>query len=193
MTYQPTNNIFLSHQTSQQYFQPWLISQTSQNEQGDYPRLHATLVPWHMHAIIEKQNHFLLPYVSLLSPKMKAKFRHTLMSCLICKPKLNFGQLYRSSYESNMQRKRNKEQRREEEKMKGKTNAMLLCLKDAMPKQILVGVMQTLLDLVESHISYHPSQVNLDGWYSFIFRPQKNISFIFTMQAYNFASTCPNN
>ena len=77
--------------------------------------------------------------------------------------------------------------------MKGKTNAMLLCLKDAMPKQILVGVMQTLLDLVESHISYHPSQVNLDGWYSFIFRPQKNISFIFTMQAYNFASTCPNN
>ena len=67
--------------------------------------------------------------------------------------------------------------------MKGKTNAMLLCLKDAMPKQILVGVMQTLLDLVESHISYHPSQVNLDGWYS----------FIFTMHAYNFASTCPNN
>lgn len=46
-----------------------------------------------------------------------------------------------------------KEERREKEKMKGKKkNAMLLCLKD-MPKQILVGVMQTLLDLVESHIS----------------------------------------
>ena len=36
MAYQPTNNIFLSHQTSQRYFQPWLISQTSPNEQGDY-------------------------------------------------------------------------------------------------------------------------------------------------------------
>ena len=139
-------------------YKPWLISQRivffftpnqptvlsamayKPNKPKRTGRLHATLVPWHMHAIIEKQNHFLLPYVSLLSPKMKAKFRHTLMSCLICKPKLNFGQLYRSSYESNMQRKRNKEQRREGEKMKGKTNAMLLCLKDAMPKQILVGV-----------------------------------------------------
>jgi len=35
MAYQPTNSIFFPHQTSQQYFQPWLISQTSQNEQGD--------------------------------------------------------------------------------------------------------------------------------------------------------------
>ena len=34
MTYQLTNSIFLSHQISQQYFQPWLISQTSPNEQG---------------------------------------------------------------------------------------------------------------------------------------------------------------
>ena len=34
MAYQPTNNIFLSHQTSQQSFQPWLISQTSPDEQG---------------------------------------------------------------------------------------------------------------------------------------------------------------
>ena len=34
MAYQSTNNIFLSHKTSQQYFQPWLISQTSPNEQS---------------------------------------------------------------------------------------------------------------------------------------------------------------
>jgi len=37
MAYQPTNGTFLKHQISQQYFQPWLISQTSPNEQGDYP------------------------------------------------------------------------------------------------------------------------------------------------------------
>ena len=36
MAYQPTNSIFLSHQTSQQYFQPWLISQTSPNKRGVY-------------------------------------------------------------------------------------------------------------------------------------------------------------
>ena len=35
MAYQPTNSIFLSHQTSQQYFQLWLISQTSPNEQDN--------------------------------------------------------------------------------------------------------------------------------------------------------------
>jgi len=35
MAYQPTNSIFLSHQISQQYFQPWLIRQTSPNEQGE--------------------------------------------------------------------------------------------------------------------------------------------------------------
>ena len=33
--FQSTNNIFLSHQISQQYFYPWLISQTSPNEQGE--------------------------------------------------------------------------------------------------------------------------------------------------------------
>ena len=38
MTYQPTNSIFLSHKISQQYFQPWLISQISPNEQGNDPR-----------------------------------------------------------------------------------------------------------------------------------------------------------
>ena len=31
---QPTNSIFLLHQISQQYFQPWLISQTSPYEHG---------------------------------------------------------------------------------------------------------------------------------------------------------------
>ena len=30
------NSIFLSHQTSQQYFQTWLISQSSRNEQAAY-------------------------------------------------------------------------------------------------------------------------------------------------------------
>ena len=98
----------ISHGLSanEQYFsftpnQPTVLSAMAYkpNKPKRTGRLHATLVPWHMHAIIEKQNHFLLPYVSLLSPKMKAKFRHTLMSCLICKPKLNFGQLYRSSNE----------------------------------------------------------------------------------------------
>ena len=34
MAYRSTNNIFLSPQTSQQYFQSWLISQTNPNEQG---------------------------------------------------------------------------------------------------------------------------------------------------------------
>ena len=38
MAYQPTNNIFLSYKISQQYFQLWLISQTSLNEQGDCHR-----------------------------------------------------------------------------------------------------------------------------------------------------------
>jgi len=33
--YQSTNSIFLSHQTSQQYFQSWLISQTNPNKQSD--------------------------------------------------------------------------------------------------------------------------------------------------------------
>ena len=36
---QPTNNIFLSHQTSQQYFQPWLINQTSPNKRGEFTQL----------------------------------------------------------------------------------------------------------------------------------------------------------
>jgi len=30
--FQPTNNIFLSQQISQQYFQPWLISQANRAE-----------------------------------------------------------------------------------------------------------------------------------------------------------------
>ena len=33
--FQATNNIFLSHQISQQYFLPWLISQTSLSKQGE--------------------------------------------------------------------------------------------------------------------------------------------------------------
>ena len=37
MAYQPTNSIFLSHQTSQQYFQSWLINQTSSNQHGVEP------------------------------------------------------------------------------------------------------------------------------------------------------------
>ena len=41
LAYQPTNNIFFSHQTSQQYFQPWLISQTSQTN-GVYDCCHET-------------------------------------------------------------------------------------------------------------------------------------------------------
>jgi len=35
MTYQPTNSIFFSHKTSQRYFQSWLISKISLNEQSD--------------------------------------------------------------------------------------------------------------------------------------------------------------
>ena len=38
--FQPTNSIVLSNQISQQYFQPWLISQTSPSEQG------AGIHPW---------------------------------------------------------------------------------------------------------------------------------------------------
>ena len=47
--FQSTNIIFLSQQISQQYFQPWLISQTSQNEQGDCwraPVRQNVLVTW---------------------------------------------------------------------------------------------------------------------------------------------------
>ena len=36
LAYQPANSVFLSHQTSQQYFQPWLISQSSRNKQADH-------------------------------------------------------------------------------------------------------------------------------------------------------------
>jgi len=39
LAYQPANSVFLSHQTSQQYFSPWLITQSSRNEQAAWGKL----------------------------------------------------------------------------------------------------------------------------------------------------------
>ena len=48
LTYQSMNSIFLSHQTSQQYFQPWLISQTSPNKQDEDVSSHSRIADGYM-------------------------------------------------------------------------------------------------------------------------------------------------
>jgi hypothetical protein len=106
-------------------------------------------VPWHMHAIIEKQNLKTIFFCHLISDSW---CNHPL--CELWSVQQNSVKciLVAIKNDSNKQRKRKKEGERKEKKEGGEIVTSHFAWR---PKQILVGVMQTLLVLVESHISSH--------------------------------------